>query len=449
MGNPINVGLPAAYAVVTPITEQLGEVKIYPTIVQNFFSLKNGQQWLRLGILISYSNKYNALLAKFPGLGVLAYSPTSPANISNNATATYVRAHLCSTRYCITGFNPTTAAIVSPTYSAATANGTYAAVTAATPNFHAGIAYMIGATLVVGGRNAVTTFACIDRTANGTAFTNSFTGTLARTILSGAVNAAGTLGVMYSDTAATNSTAANEHIWTSPDGTTWTARTGSGGTGTPIIGSLGVHWSTVGAGFYIPVTNAGVASFRKTTDGFTFTDVSVDATMTAWDSVTGIIRSTKFASSSAVTIATCCNTPGDYLRTTDGTTWTRLSFLDSGVPITTASPSITYDTINNRFMISISNNVGSGSSGVAFMWYVSTDGITWTGYGTTYDRTVSANISMQYAGIANNNHIMTTLNTSTTITVTDVTSQFVTSFLSVVNFIGAMAFSIAGFLRIR
>jgi hypothetical protein len=154
----------------------------------------------------------------------------------------------------------------------------------------------------------------------------------------GAVNAAGTLGMIIIRSGA--STTAG-HIYTSTDGITWTSRTPSA-----AVGNIySVIWSPVLSAFVI----RGVNGVFSTTDGFTLTLLS------SWTEA--------YLASSATSLVAAGNS--SFQRSVDGVTWSTSAYFVGALslyPIT-------------RIVYSNSKYIASGANGVVFT--SSDDGITW------------------------------------------------------------------------
>ncbi len=188
--------------------------------------------------------------------------------------------------------------------------------------------------------------------APGAAVLTSCTGVTDKIIVSVASNPTGTLLVAIDSTNA---------IYTSTNGTAWTARTMTGGhtmATTNANGYVQIHWSPCANAFLFAGRNTGLQGtvINRTTDGFTMTGVLND-TASYFDGW--------LTSSPTVTLVSCQS--GVLRRTTDGTTWTTVDLRDSlsnfAFSIPSPSLSINYDGVNNRFYA---------------RGRVSADGVTWT-----------------------------------------------------------------------
>lgn len=188
-----------------------------------------------------------------------------------------------------------------------------------------------------------------------------------------ASNTAGTLAVIAVSNLASN---AGNSFYTSTDGITWTARTGTGGQ--TINNMYGVTWSPCANAFLVVGVGSTNLLVNKTTDGFTQTTSLTDNSNTL---TTGpLIAFQQFvAHSASVTLIGC--TQGIIKRTVNGSTWTNVDLAaQAGISATNTGTAtntkVWYDSVSNKFYATINTINYSSVAGTTL--FTSTDGITWT-----------------------------------------------------------------------
>lgn len=187
-----------------------------------------------------------------------------------------------------------------------------------------------------------------------------------------ASNASGTLAVIA--VSGVGSTTSNS-FYTSTDGITWTARTGTGG---QFITMYGITWSPCSNAFLVVGVGTTNLLVNKTTDGFTQTTSLTDTAQTLTSGP--LIAFQQFvAHSSSVTLIGC--NQGIIKRTVDGSTWTTVDLsAQASISATNISSGINtrvwYDSTSNKFYAIINTVTYSSIAGTTL--FTSADGITWT-----------------------------------------------------------------------
>ena len=265
----------------------------------------NGVEYLRSGVMKAISG-YSALLTAAPGL---CYNVTTATNTNagiNNATT---MRHAGSGYYvfCSSGTQPYYATSLTATGAATTVDTDVTVNDAFAFNTH-----------LMHVTNTAATFYRITAGAG-----TSIAVLAGATYISGAVNAAGTLGLIACDTAAVAG-----NIYTSTNGTAWTSRTPSGGSGDLPYFTV---WQPLTSTFAILSSSARIYT---TADGFALTNQGVTASYTtvspvgSYSGSVAAAASSYCAADSTATLFSCTANFGGaasrltLMRSTNGTTFT-------------------------------------------------------------------------------------------------------------------------------
>lgn len=338
---------------------RLGDVKSM-TLAGPALLIDDSIRWLRTGKLIAYGADYAPLLVDQPGLLVTAY----PARVSSYNQANYANLGVKflragSKNWQIDG--GVSGDQVGVRYSA-DGSLTFAtnAILGATDYLVGAYgAFAIGSNVVVFGSADTNQTGCT-YSANGAIFaapTGLPTGSTV-SIACGAASAS--LGVILrADTPGANGAG----FYTTTDGSSFTNRTGTGGTNGSISS---MHWSQAGARFLYVV---GTAALNSTTDGYTQTALTLPANVSF---VQGDTWGKRFASSASASLFLLAD--GRVLRTTDGVAFTAIDPTNGGLQASVGAQAVIgYDPTNTRFVIAI--NAG-GTAAPAFL-FSDDQGLTW------------------------------------------------------------------------
>lgn len=348
---------------------EIGQQLNMPGALNNFTI--GTKEYLRCGFLKSYTSAYSTFKTRVPFGGFVDVTPLSKS-ASLTGSVNFGVYH-----------NGTRYLVVSNIQNANTSSSIQSTdgITWTAANF-------LGSTQTASygsckiGSNVVCTFSDgtqvpIQYTSNFTSWNYAASGISAGAgVQSIAANTAGTLAVAIIGNA-TNTAASN--IYTSTDGSAWTARTGTGGQAITIM--KGVHWSPCSSAFLIVgTTSNNNVLINKTTDGYTQTTSLTDANNLLTSTMNEAAQ-LYMASSSSVTLISCQY--GILKRTTDGSTWTTVNLAtQSGISAasvgSTQPPYIWYDSVTNKFYAYINNISLLGISNGLSNMFVSSDGITWT-----------------------------------------------------------------------
>lgn len=367
-------------------------------------------EYLRSGFLKAYTATYATYAARLPSgclVDVANYNAFN-ANLAGDATNYNPGVYWNGTHYVALNSGNLTAPAAR--YSANLTAWSSAGVSgSATASYgHA----QLGTTVLLSGRDP--TLAPMQYLTAGLTTFSQATGIAAGVALTSvAANAAGTLAVAL----VTGSNTAASGIYTSTNGTAWTARTGSGGTAIAAVG--GVHWSPCAAAFLIVGDSTAACVINKTTDGFTQT-ASLNDTSVGMPSGAFVVAPQQYMASSPTVTLVACN---DMVlkRTTDGTTWTTIDLkavvgsllLVTG---TYGAPRIYWNSVHSKFVAQLSTASG------ATYYLTSADGITWVPSFLFRDATAGSNRYLVGLYVANGKCLAHSIVSNTSYGVHDITS---------------------------
>jgi hypothetical protein len=210
----------------------------------------------------------------------------------------------------------------------------------------------------------------------------------------------------------------NGAVYTSVNGTAWTARTISGGNNFTMYC---IFWSPCANAFFVlGQQQSNSVSMNRTTDGFTHTGVwNNDTSFSINTSLMSAASKGYIASSPTVTIISGEN--GKIRRTTDGANWTVIN-MNSFYPSITGQNRIMYDPVNARFLYTVSESM------YGTFYLRSTDGgVTWTPtFSYRADASTLPQPNVRSSGtllFANNKIVNVFMNESGLVTVADVTND--------------------------
>lgn len=344
---------------------EIGQQFQMPGALNNFTI--GTKEFLRCGFLKSYTSAYTTFKSRVPYGGFVDCTPLSKSlNFTVDASNPNLGLYHNGTRYgLINAHNGSNSA-----YSHSTDGITWTNVSINDSSSSSYGHAKMGSKLL---------FTRVNSTNPPVIYTSDFqtwsTGSLSAGTAVGPVasNAAGTLAVIAVSNLA--STASNS-FYTSTDGITWTARTGTGGQ--VITNMYGITWSPCSNAFLVVGVGTTNLLVNKTTDGFTQTTALTDTAQTLTTSVLSAFQQ-YVAHSSSVTLIGC--NQGIIKRTTDGSTWTTVDLsAQSSISATNISSGVNtrvwYDSVSNKFYAIINTVTYSSVAGTTL--FTSTDGITWT-----------------------------------------------------------------------
>lgn len=361
---------------------QVGDLKYLGAGSRLTFSDVDGT-WLRLGSMLAWNSRYSALLKNHKGFCVFDF-PTNNSlslvanitNVTNGANAYYINAK----NVIVGGGSSLNMAFHGYSTDYSFSSNQNASLLAQNNNVYCSC--VLGNTLMVGGAAASGATPGYSVSTNNSNFVAATSGLPASGLLvANLASNNSNLAVLL-----TSSVTSNGALYTTINGTAFTARTGTGGTNATISAA---YWSPCANAFLYPL-NTTIAALNVTADGYTQSAAILPNGLVSTPFFTDTWK-TKCASSSTSTLILMRD--GKLLRTTDGNNYSLVDPSSSGdypiIPIPTSAV-ITHD--GSRYIIYIISSV----SGTPTYIYSEDDGKTWY-YSLCYESTVDGISNVIYS----------------------------------------------------